>query len=221
MALGGYRTVIDRELVEQARRLEELATALPGIRGAKVEVEAGVVTAVRLLVVAERDTETTIAQVRSIASAELDLDLDPGAIQVLRTARPLEKGKERPRRRKLTSLTTERAETGFRARVTLEIPGDVLVGEDATSSGEFFESRSVAQAVLGGLRDLLDFPVEVEAIEMLSHGLQPVAMVTLNRGSDRLVGTAFVRRGEHDAVARATLDALNRFLGTGLDREVL
>lgn len=220
MVLGG-KFVTERELSDRARRLEELATALPGIRGAKVEVEGEVVTAVRLLVVAERDTETTIAQVRSIASAELDLDLDPGAIQVLRTSRPVEKGKERPRRRKLTSLTTERAETGFRARVTLEIPGDVLVGEDATSPGEFFEFRSVAHAVLEGLRDLLDFPVEVETIELLSHGMQPVALVTLNRGSDRLVGTAFVRRGDHDAVARATLDALNRFLGTGLDREAV
>jgi len=216
MALRGD-TMTGSDPVEIARRLEGSLTQLAGIRGAKVESEAGTISAVRLLVVPERDTESTIAQVRDIASQELGYELDPGTIQVLRTTPPVET-KPRGQRRKLASLTTERAQNGFRTRVTLEVPGDVLVGESAVPAGQLFERKSVVSAILKGLADLLEFPVDVDSIDVVRRDGRSVALVTLHRASDRLVGTALVKGDEHDAIARATLDALNRFLGVGLDR---
>lgn len=201
----------------KAADLEELAARMPGVRGAKVEVGSDGITAIRLLIVPERDAESTRRQLCDIASSRLGLQLDPAQILVLRTTRG---GEIRPRRRKLTSLTTERAEEMFRARVTLELPGDVLVGESQMPPGELFELRAVARAVVEGLDDLLDFHVEVESVELMRHAGRDLILVTLHRDVDRLIGTAVVRHDQLDAVARATLDALNRFLGINLDRQL-
>lgn len=201
----------------KAQELERLALRMPGVRGAKVEADPHGITAVRLLIVPERDAESTTFQVRELAAARLGVELDASVIHVLRTTGG---APARVQRRKLTSLTTERAEEMFRARVTLELPGDVLVGESQMPPGELFELRAVAKAVLEGISDLLDFPVEVELVELIRHAGRDVVMVGLHRETEKLVGTAVVRHDELDAVARATLDALNRFLGINLDRQL-
>lgn len=217
MTLEAKRLNVSDHLAK-ARDLERLALRMPGVRGAKVEADPHGITAVRLLIVPERDAESTTFQVRELAAARLGIQLDASVIHVLRTTTG--SAPARVQRRKLTSLTTERAEEMFRARVTLELPGDVLVGESQTPPGELFELRAVAKAVLEGISDLLDFPVEVELVELIRHAGRDVVMVGLHRETEKLVGTAVVRHDELDAVARATLDALNRFLGINLDRQL-
>lgn len=204
------------EHLSEARDLERLAMGLRGVRGAKVEAGPTGISAVRLLVVPERDPDSITRLLRELASSDLDIELDPAVIHILRSTRAGESS--RFQRRKLTSLTTERAEESFRARVTLELPGDVLVGESQMPPGELFELRAVAKAVLQGLDDLLDFPVEVESVDVVRHGGRDIVMVNLHRETDRLIGTALVHHDELDAVARATLDALNRFLGSNSNR---
>ena len=201
------------DYLRTALQLEKLILTLPGVRGAKVEAEGDGIRSVRVLVMPERQTDPTVREVRSLAAGDLGVELDPAAIHILRAGTEASKAVERPARRRLSSLMTERSPSVFKTRVTLEMPGDVLIGESESYPGELFEHRSIAKAIIQGLRDLLAFPVEVEAVNLIRQAEGTLALVFLHRGHDRLVGSALVHKDEHDAIARATLDALNRFLG--------
>ena len=190
-----------------AARLEEALVNLPGVRRVKVAAEDDAVTAVTLLVTPERDAHEVMRRVRSIA-AELRIPIDEVATEILGASN----GEGAPGRRKLSSLTTRRSPERFSVQIALELDGDVLVGEAEASHGRRFEHRCVAIATLKATSKLLPFPLEVESVDFLAFGVQRLAVVYLSRGTDVVVGSAMIRSEEYDAIARATLDAVNRFL---------
>ena len=192
--------------LDPGHALEMAIADLRGVRRARVETSNEGVESVRVLVIPERKTEEILEEVRRLAE-ERDIPLEPARIQVVRVE---EVG--RAQRRRLTSLTTERTPDRFRAKVMLELAGDVLVGDSEAPTGAHFERRTLANAVLGGVAELLDFPVELHHARIVDEGERRIAMVTLVRGDVALVGAAVVGTDEYDAVARATLDALNRFI---------
>lgn len=114
-------------------------------------------------------------------------------------------------RRKLTSLALDRSEDTFSVRAALELSGDVLMGESASPQGKLFERKTIAEAILKGSEELIGFPLEVQRVYVLSDVDNQIAVVVLARDTEIIVGSAVVRHDEHDAIARATLDALNRF----------
>ena len=191
-----------------ARRLESSIAELRGVRRARVELEDNLIKTVRVLVIPERSSRDVVAEVRGIISRH-GYRVDSDAIQVLRTSdtagSPLQ-------RRKLSSIATERTATRFKARVCLELGGDVLIGEDDSPSEKSFEHRSIARATLQSVRELLDHPVDLDSVDVLQAGAAHLAVVTLRRNGSTLVGSALIRLDHHDAIARATLDALNRQL---------
>jgi hypothetical protein len=197
--------------------LQHSLEGLRGVRGARVEIQGDEITAVRVLVVPERRTQETIGEVVSIASDLFDVAIDPERVEVLRVAGPL--SQEGDRRRKLSGISIERLGQRFHAKVVLELGGDVLVGESDSPSEQGFEFRSVARATLDGLRELLDEDIDLDSVQVLPIGNGRLAVVMLARGGEMLLGTALVRLDEHDAIARATLDALNRTLGARQARQ--
>lgn len=188
-----------------ARRLENSITELRGVRRARVEsAEDGSINAVRVLVIPELSTHDVLAEVMVVVGP-----VDPGSIQILRTTEVVPNPLQR---RKLSSIATERSATGFKARVVLELGGDTLIGESDSPSERSFEHRSIARATLESMKELLVDRVELESVDLLQEGAGQLAIVTLRRNGSTLVGTALVRVDQHDAIARATLDALNRYL---------
>jgi len=186
------------------RTLEELR----GVRGARVEIQGSDVTAIRVLVIPERETGQTIADVRTLAASILGTEVDPQRIEILRVAGPVQQASVR--QRKLSGMSIERSQEWFHARVALELDGDVLVGESGSPSERGFEYRSVARATLQSLLELLEGPIDLDTVQILPMGDSQLAVVILGRNDETLVGTALVRLDEHDAIARATLDAVNR-----------
>jgi hypothetical protein len=114
-------------------------------------------------------------------------------------------------RRKLISLGLDRSSDSFSVRAALELSGDVLFGESVSPHGKLFERKTIAQAIVEGSHELVGFPIEVERVYILSDVENQIAVVVLARDDQILVGSAVVRKDEFDAIARATLDALNRF----------
>jgi hypothetical protein len=190
------------------RRLESSITELRGIRRARVDLEDKVIQAVRVLIIPERSSREVIAEIRNVIH-RLGYRVDPSVIQVLKTS---ESSPTSIRRRKLSSIATERTADRFKARVVLELGGDVLIGEDDSPSEKTFEHRSIARATLESVRELLVHPVDLGSVDVLQAGATQFAVVTLNRNGSTLVGSALIRVDHHDAIARATLDALNRSL---------
>jgi hypothetical protein len=206
----------DAEGAKIALELQHSLEALSGIRGARVELEGPNIETIRVLVVPERAIDDTVADVRRIAGRDHGLNVAADAIEVLRTSSSfLAPGL---RRRRLASISTNRSEDRFQARVVLELNGDVLVGEDDSPSERSFELRSVAKATLDSMRELLDSQIDLESVDIVNVGNDRLSIVTLDGTGQTLVGSALVRLDDFDSVARATLDALNRWLGNHHER---
>ena len=195
-----------------ALRIEQLLTALKGVRQARVHLE-GDDLSVRVMVVPEKPTAEAVSEIKFVIREETGRDIDDAAVEILRVG---DESESRGRRRKLSSIATERSGQRFKARVVLELAGDVLIGESDAPSERGFEHRSIAKATLESLKELLRDVVDLESVELFQVGAGRLAVVTLKRSSETLVGSALVRLDDHDAIARATLDALNRNL---LERE--
>lgn len=196
---------LDRiDAVEIERTLNELV----GIRGARVVAgPTGAFESIRILAVPERSTPQVIDDVVEVMRRS-GAPITPDAIQVLRVGEVL----GGVRRRKLSSVFTERSGDRFVCRVSLELAGDVLIGESDAPVGKRFEYRSMARATLDGVARMIEIPAEIENVSIFHIGTERLAVVVLNRAGEPLVGSAMVRVDDYDAIARATLDALNRLL---------
>ena len=192
-----------------ARRLENSIGELRGVRRARVDLDDGAIRGVRVLVIPERSSAEVVDEVRGVIQREAGKRVSADAIEILRSSLSSSGGLQR---RKLSSIATERTQGRFKARVVLELSGDTLVGESDSPSERSFELRSIARATLDSLRKLITGRVDLELVDVLTTGSHQLALVAVRHDRGTLVGSALVKFDHHDAVARATLDALNRFL---------
>lgn len=197
---------LDADQVD-ASILERALAELPGIRGARVVAHLAGIESIRVLAIPERSTPNVIDDVVGMVRRHGG-QVAADAVQVLRVGEV----RNGIHRRKLSSVSTHRSDERFTARVALELGGDVLVGEDEAPVGRRFEHRSMASATLDGVRRMLDVQVELESVQILPLGTDRLVSVILNVEGSCLVGSAMVRVDEYDAIARATLDALNRLI---------
>lgn len=195
--------------IELGREIERSLERLWGIRAARVKESTSGVDSIRVLVMPERTAQETVRDVRTLVASQFGAELAPDEVEVLGTG---SNGSAPNSRRKLTSLTTERYGDRFVARVALELEGDVLIGESDSSIGRYFQLRAIAKATLNALEGLLAAPVELDNVMVIDVGENRFCMVTLSYKDGLLSGSAPVRREEHDAVARATLNGLNRLI---------
>ena len=129
-------------------------------------------------------------------------------IRTLTTAESL-----RPARGRLAGVSSGDSVPGFAVEIVLEFGGTTRRGESfSTSGGREQERQALVRATLDALSGLVPFDVDLDAVAVVTVGSRSLAVVTLDRAVDVLMGSAMVRIGEDDAIARATLDALNRFL---------
>ena len=188
------------------QELREAVARLRGVREARVNCDADGMELV-VLTVPEKFEADTQSEVRRLAQ-RIGLDTKTFKVRVLgaRSSSSL------PNRRKLSSLATKRYGERFTAQVTLELQGDALIGEVEVPSGRRFEYRSVSRAVLESVRRLIPYALQLENVDIFNFGADRLAVVSVSSRSETLVGSAFVRTDELDAIARATLDAINRVI---------
>jgi len=199
--------------IDLINELERSLGALRGVRRVSVTADADRVTAVRVLVVPERAKDVVRQEIAALAAEVLGAPLEPEVLQVYSAVPPVG-GTEHVRRRKLSRISTDRSDDGFSVRVTLELGGDVLIGEEIGPPGAELERRAVVMATLAGLRELLESEVKLEDVSTLHRGEERLVAVSLNTGDTAVLGVASVRLDDHDAIVRATLQALNRLLET-------
>ncbi|MDZ4179957.1 MAG: hypothetical protein U1E29_12125 [Coriobacteriia bacterium] len=112
--------------------------------------------------------------------------------------------------------------SGVHATVTvaLELAGVRYVGEAAGPASQTGRIRLVALATLDALAQYGDgghgFALEDVTITQLGRQRVAVSCVTLvsPTGEQSYVGSAVVRQNDNDSIVRATLDAINRRLGS-------
>jgi signal transduction histidine kinase len=120
-----------------------------------------------------------------------------------------------PARASLEGMELVRRRGDFDAAVSLRL-GDASVQGigSAPGGGARLERRAVAVAVLNAVKGHSGGDVHIEELDLLDVGGDRIASVLIRLGSRLLLGSAIVRSDDYDAVARATLDALNRSLSS-------
>ena len=196
-------------LPDELQALKSTISKLRGVRQVRISPGRDEIK-ISLAVLPERGEADTVAEVQRLAAeAGATASMHVEVFGAGNRNRPL------PRRR-LASLSTRRFAHRFTAQVTLELMGDALIGEVDVPAGPRFEHRSIARAVLESVRRLLPYPLQLENVDVLGFGSERLAVVSVGHGSGLLVGSALVRSDEYDAVARATLDAINRVIDPSL-----
>ena len=188
---------------------EQALLGIKGVRRASVHLDLDGGIMVRVLVVPESNFERTIEEVQKVAATR-GVDVPGSAIEIL----GVDKEISGVRRRRFSSLMMKREDEFFQAQVSLRRNGDALIGESSAPSIGTTTLRTelltVSDAVIDALRVFFGAGAEVQEVGVVDLGDHEVCLSLVKVGEERFVGSALVRRGEHDAVVRATLDAVNR-----------
>ena len=120
-----------------------------------------------------------------------------------------------PDRPNLVDLRLEEA----RAKVKLEFRNRALIGESECVRGLGPDHAAPARATLEALDPILRDGLTLEDARVLQIVNGPFAVVTLRNESRLLVGSALIENDLGLAMARATLDAANRFISGTSPRE--
>ena len=120
-----------------------------------------------------------------------------------------------PERPNLVDLTLDEEKTT--ARVKLVFRNEDLIGESPCRPGAGRDHAAPARATLDALDPLLHDGLKLQDARVLQIVDGPFAVVTLRNDDHLLVGSALIEDDLGLAMARATLDAANRFI-TGMRR---
>jgi CheY-like chemotaxis protein len=211
--------------VISASRLEKLPDRIAAVmRTVRLEED---VEYVRMQTVASRAAVTTLVQewssvtderrkrylerlLAQMTATEVDLDTLIGHVRAA-VSDQLDEGTTQqglPERVRLTGAASNDSEDGYAASVSIQAGEQVFLGESLAPDGLI----SVVAATLGALKKIVGLPTRFVNVETVTVGHDAIAIVVLEVGTTRLSGSAPVRGRMEDAVARATLDALNRLL---------
>lgn len=207
----GWDIILNRSTAPVPTRSLEIAlTRLRGIRKARVDVAPDGGFLIEVLAVPERSERSLHAEVAATARGVLGTGAPVDTIKIQLAGRAPARGAEQPRR-KLSSLITRRTQDRFSTQVLLSRGDDVATGESECYPHRN-QARAVAQAIIDGLSEVSELPLQLQAVESVLMGEQTLALVSLRSGDRLLVGSAEVHFDLPDAIARATLHALNRSL---------
>lgn len=191
----------------RARALEGALTRLKGIRKARVDVAREKDVSVEVLAVPERPEASVRREVEGLARTYL-VDESLTSVNVLSAGNHARAGMG-DRRRKLSSIVTRRTDERFSVQIILSREGDVVTGEAERPVG-LEDGRVIAEAVLSGLDEIAPRSLRLQSVETLLVGEVTLVLVAVTFGQRLLLGTAEVHFDIADAVARATMHALNR-----------
>lgn len=212
----------DRQRLNSVPPVDEIEATLSRIQGVTavrvVQGPAGPAE-VHVLAAGGRTPKQLVRDIQSVAAARFGMEIDYRKVSVVQ----LEEGSERAATRSYASrpAVLRVATTSEGHTTTAEI---VLRVQDKSVSGVARGPSTagmglMANAVLEALQSMgRAIPAKVAAVQVMSASNYGIAVVVLEiatpRGMDHISGSAIVRTNPNDAVARATLSALNRILET-------
>jgi hypothetical protein len=194
------------------------------------------VSEVHVLAGRERGAKQLVRDVQSVILTNFGVDIDYRTVSVVQleevspspppaqaveqvehvaaAAPPIQMESSRPA---ILRLVTETSGFTTEVKIGVSVGGKDRAGisRGPSTSG----LRLVAGATVDAVGEMLQASaVEVSSAELMTVGLVQLAVVVLrlatSRGEQMLTGSAIVRKDANDAVARATLDALNRVLNS-------
>ena len=163
-----------------------------------------------------RDIESTIMASYGIAVDHKKISIAQLAAESLPSA-----SDKRPEagRAVLRSINANVSGIEASVQVTLELGGEVYVGEAGGPASQTGRQRLIALATLNAVQQYLEgtYTFALEDVDILQLGREKVAVACVvlvtPLGEQSFAGSALVRQNEKDSIVRATLDAINRRMG--------
>lgn len=201
---------------------EEFESALgriPSVTAARVVVAPpGRIAEVHILARRDRSPKQLVRDVQSVALATFGIEIDYRTVSVVQLDDAVVEGDlhESAPRVALVRLTADVAGHSSEIKVQLTAGNQQLSGQARGPASA--SMRLVARAVVEGVAGLVgDSALDVDFAEVLPAGAYTVAISILrmstNKGDQVVSGSAVIRKDGNDAMARATLSALNRLIG--------
>ncbi|MEW6546909.1 MAG: hypothetical protein AB1446_08340 [Bacillota bacterium] len=201
---------------ERCRTLEGFVRQLRDVIAARVELDdEEQVTAIRVLARAGRNPRQIVRDVQSALLGRFNLEVGPEAVSVAQLSDELEEELS-PTRFVLRRITRSVAGGVGIVQVEMSLGEEAVEACASGSAAPAVQVRTAAQAALQAVHTLLGAElfhlVDVKVVEAASGRVAVVALGLLGEGRKVYVGCCPVRVDEAEAVARATLSALNRHL---------
>lgn len=207
--------------------IEDIEAALGQVSEIKaVRVVAspeGVIQEIHVLALPTKSPKQLVRDIESTIMARFGIPVDHKKIsiaqlgsEVVKEQAPSGSAEQRMCRPRIHATNVNVSGLMASASVTLEIDGDMYVGEATAPASQTARERSIAQATLNAIDrfapGMQSFSVEDVAIVRLGRQDVAVSCVTMVSppGEQSFAGSALVRQGEKDSIVRATLDAVNR-----------
>lgn len=204
-------------MARSAHEIEEVIRLIPAVSAVRVAMsDAGEIEEVHVLAGSSRHPKQIVRDIETCMAAHYDLRIDRRKISVAQ----IDEGRSASERRmRLDSVDVRMRGNMVEIRVELAWREKVLEGAASGPATAAHRQRLVSTAALQAVSQALPAHARLLADEVRVFqiaGRPAVAvLVTLSTrsGDERLSGVAYVRRDETEAVARATLAAVNRRIG--------
>lgn len=205
-----------------SQNLTDLIQKVESVLDAKVTLdEQNFIQEIYVLADKSRGAKQIVRDIETAAAVEFDIELDHRKISVVQLSDKEEFiDKNSENRLILHNLVMEY--NGRKCRISVELSDDnnKYHGDSEGPGSEKNQNRLVAQATLKAIEcnDGFDsiFSLVLEEVSLFDFAGEKVALVAVSlvrsTSEEFLVGSSLVRKDDKEAVARATLDAVNRRL---------
>ncbi|MDX1659012.1 MAG: hypothetical protein R3343_09350 [Nitriliruptorales bacterium] len=202
---------------DQRAAVERALTAIEGITSVRIVPGFGrAIDELHAIATQDRDIKPLVRDIQSLLMARFDLPIDHRVISVVQLD---EHDRAAGTRRVVMSAVAVRHEgLGVSAQVTIAEGERRLEGRSEGPGSAFGRQHATARATLEAVRPLIaeQRTAEIQGVDVTHTAGHEIAICVIhlhsNNGQDTAVGSAIVTRDESDAIARAVLDALNRWL---------
>ncbi|MGE5573368.1 MAG: hypothetical protein ACM3ZU_10175 [Bacteroidota bacterium] len=201
--------------------VNEVLSQIPGLNAVKIIVDGKrMITEVHCTSIELRSPQELVRDIETVLYAKWGLKIDHRRIGVcvFKDMPQMELEALIGRRLKIERVYLNLGKHTADSIVELGLQGRVYTGTAVGPATKYGQYQVVAQATIAAVeaflrtRSMLSAG-EVRLIKMLDEDVVLVSVSVIGmQGEERLVGTAPVRSYETDAVARATMDAINRRL---------
>ena len=195
--------------------VQKLIEKIDGVLAAKPVVnEQGDLVEIHVLADRSRPPKQMSRDIQSAVSAATGEQIEHKIISIAQigeeTAKP-------SGRLKIESIEVSSGSGGFNACVTLSSGSKTCTGKASGISGRMNRCHAVAAACINAIHDFISenmfYVSDVMKVRIANSDEINVAVCCLENGTERvLTGTALIKDDEYQAVARATLNAVNRVL---------
>lgn len=200
-----------------AQAFEAELTTLPDVKAARVvTASSGRITEIHLISEGEKSPKQIVRDVQTVAQARLGLEIDHRIVSIVRMPVALQQ-QTAPTRLSLASVSWTTEGTRATCRVRVEFGDENAIGEATGAATTVSPPRLVAQAAsmaitnLAGQHPTADVD-DVLLVDVGRHRVAVAFVIVLDGTSERVItGSAPVRGDDNDAIARAVLDAVNRY----------